>query len=79
MGVIMNEIATIEQIKKEFDDEWVLVEVIEENELGETIKGKVITHSKARDEVYDALKKNHGYTHVFFTGEVPKKGYAFAF
>ena len=76
MGVIMNEIATIKQIKKEFDDEWVLVEVIE---LGETIKGKVITHSKARDEVYDALKKNHGYTHVFFTGEVPKKGYAFAF
>ena len=37
----MKEITTIEQIKSKYNDEWVLVEVIEENELGETIKGKV--------------------------------------
>ncbi|MFO7991066.1 MAG: hypothetical protein R6U61_02085 [Thermoplasmata archaeon] len=75
----MEEVEKLEEIKKKYPDQWILVEVIEENEIGETVKGRVIYHSKARDDVYDAMKETSKYTHVFFSGEIPKKGYAFAF
>ncbi len=71
---------TVEEIKEEYKDEWVLVEVIEENELGEPTKVELIAHSKCRDDTYDAMKDTKGkYTCHFYTGEIPKKGYAVAF
>ena len=75
----MNEMK-IEDIKKKYKDEWVLVEVLEEDELGQPIEIELITHSKARDEIYSALKETKTkYTCQFYTGEIPKKGYAVAF
>lgn len=71
---------TIEEIKKKFKNEWVLVEVLEEDELGRTIQGRVLAHSKNRDETYAALKNAKGkYVLHFYTGEIPKEGYAVAF
>ena len=71
---------TIEEIKEKFKNEWVLVEVLEKDELGHTKSGKVIVHSKNRDDTYAALKKTKGkHTFHFYTGEIPKKGYAVAF
>ena len=75
----MEEIATVEEIEKKYKDEWVIIEVLEENELEEPIKGKLLAHSKSRDEIYDLLKDKSGDISVFFTGEIPKKGYAVAF
>jgi hypothetical protein len=75
----MEEIATVEEIEKKYKDEWVIIEVLEVNELEEPIKGKLIAHSKSRDEIYDLLKDKTGDFSVFFTGEIPKKGYAVAF
>ena len=77
----MRVIQTIEEIKKKFKDEWVLMEVFEKDELGQTTRGKVIVHSKNRDETYAAMrKKNRGiHTLHFYAGEIPKKGYAVAF
>jgi len=70
---------TVEEIKKRYRDEWVLVEVIEEDELGQPIDVELIAHSKSRDEIYDALMETKGkYTYQFYTGEIPKKGYAVA-
>lgn len=70
----------IEEIKKRYKEEWVLVEVLEEDELGQPTEVELIAHSKARDEVYDALKETKmKYTCQFYTGEIPKKGYAVAF
>jgi len=70
----------IEEIKKRYKDEWVLVEVLEEDALGQPTEVELIAHSKARDEVYDALKETKmKYTCQFYTGEIPKKGYAVAF
>jgi len=58
----------------------VLVEVIEEDELGQPIDVELIAHSKSRDEIYDALMETKTrYTYQFYTGEIPKKGYAVAF
>jgi hypothetical protein len=70
----------IEEIKKRYKDEWVLVEVLTEDELREPVEVELIAHSKARDEIYEALKETKTkYTYQFYTGEIPKKGYAVAF
>jgi len=70
----------INEIKKRFKDEWVLVEVIEKDNLNRPSKGKVITHSKNRNEIYDALKKARGkHTYQFHTGRTLERGYAAAF
>lgn len=71
---------SIEEIKEEYKDEWVLVEVIEENERGEPTKVELIAHSKCRDDTYDAMSEASAkYLYHFYTGEIPKKGYAVAF
>ena len=67
-------------IKRKYKNEWVLVEVIEEDELRQPIDVELIAHSKSRDEIYDALMKTKAkYTYQFYTGVIPKKGYAVAF
>lgn len=72
---------TIKQLKQKYKKEWVLAEVLEEDELHNPTKVKVITHSKNREEVYDALLKVKAGLHVatLFTGKFPAKGYAVAF
>ena len=71
---------SIEQVKEKYKDEWVLVEVLEEDELNRPIKVRVLAHSRNRDDTYAAMKKYADkYTYHFYTGEIPKKGYAIAF
>jgi len=70
----------VKEIEKKYRDEWVLAEVLKENELGEPIEVRVIAHSKNRDDTYAAMRKAKGkYTYHFYTGKIPKKGYAVAF
>jgi len=69
---------TIEAIKRKFKNEWVLLEVLEENELNQPTKGRMIAHSRNRDDTYDAMTKAKHLYHLY-TGEIPKKGYAVAF
>ena len=70
----------IEEVRKLYKDEWVLAEVLKADEIGQPIEVNVIAHSKNRDETYEAMKhtKAKDITH-FYTGEIPKKGYAVAF
>ena len=44
---------TIEEIKGKYKDEWVLVEVLEEDELNRPMNVRLIAHSKNRDDIYD--------------------------
>lgn len=70
----------IDEIKERYKDEWVLIEVVKTNELGEPIEGNVIAHSKNRDETYEAMKKTQARDIAhFYTGKIPKKGYAVEF
>jgi hypothetical protein len=70
----------IEEIRRKYKDEWVLVEILDEDELGNPRKAKVIAHSKNRDDLYRALKGTRAkYTYQFYTGRIPRKGYAVAF
>ncbi len=75
----MEEIADVDVLEKKYHDEWILIEVIEQNEFGAPTKGKLIAHSKRRDDIYDSMKDHPGHTAVLFAGEIPKKGYAFCF
>jgi len=71
---------TINEIKKKFKDEWVLVEVLEEDKKGEPTKVKLMAHSRNRNDTYKAMKQTIGkYVYHFWTGKIPEKGYAVAF
>jgi len=76
----MEEIS-VDKVKKEYKDEWVIVEVLEEDELGRPLKVRVIAHSRNRDDIYEELGKIENKKHVatFYTGKIPEKGYAVAF
>ncbi len=69
----------IEQVKNEHKDEWVLVEVLNEDSFGKLIDVRLIAHSKRRDDTYKAMKeaKEKNLAH-FYNGELPKD-YAVAF
>ena len=70
----------LKEVEDKYRDEWVLVEVLKENEAGEPTHVKVIAHSKNRDFTYDAMNKIKGkYSYHFYTGKIPSKGYAVAF
>lgn len=71
----------IEEVKKQFKDEWVLLEVTKEDDSHQPLEVNVLTHSQNRDDVYDALLKTKEGLHVaiIFTGELIKEGYAAAF
>ena len=77
---VTTNMAKIEEIKRRYKDEWVLVEVIEEDELGQPTEVELIAHSKSRDDTYEAMRKTKATDIAhFYTGAIPKKGYAVAF
>ncbi|MBI4895787.1 MAG: hypothetical protein HY831_04820 [Candidatus Aenigmarchaeota archaeon] len=67
----------VDEIKFQFKDEWVLVDVSRVDENGDVIEGTVIAHSKNRDDIYDRLKstKDDAHVAIFYTGKMPKIAY----
>ncbi len=75
------DVPTLEEIKKKYKDEWILVEVLETDELNRPTKGRLITHSKDKDDIYKTLKnlkEKPEHTYTTYTGDFPKD-YAVAF
>ncbi len=48
----MEQEMTVQEIESQFDDEWVLVADPETDARLRVLSGKVVCHSKDRDEVY---------------------------
>ncbi len=68
----MKGIMTLAEIEERFDGEWVLVEDPEVNEHFEVIRGKVIYHSKDRDEVdRKAIELRPKSAATLYTGIMP--------
>ena len=68
----MNEILTLDEVKLRFDSEWVLFGDVEQNDRHEILRGRVLFHSKDRDEMYRKLielKPQRGAT--YYTGSMP--------
>lgn len=69
----------LEEVKEMFKDEWIILKVLSTDELDQPIEGEVVAHSKERDEVYKKQREIQGDIAIFYTGEIPKEGYAVAF
>ena len=68
----MDQEMTIEEIRSQFDSEWVLIEDPRTDEELNVLGGKVLHHSKDRDEVYrKAVALRPKRSAVIYTGEIP--------
>ena len=69
----MSKRMTIEEIRSEFESEWILIEDPETNEALEVLGGEVMHHSRDRDEVYrKAVSLRPKRSAVVYTGEIPE-------
>lgn len=75
----VQEALTLDEIQRQFRDEWVLMEVLEEDELGQPVRGRVLAHSPDRDEIYRRQAQLRGDLAIVYAGELPRKGFAVAF
>ena len=55
----MDEVMTIEEINARFKDEWVLLEDPETDEQLRIMRGKLLCHSKDRDELTRKAQEVH--------------------
>ena len=68
----MKDILSFSEIKKQYDSEWVLIENPEIDENLNIKQGKVLWHSKDRDEVYRKARDIHpAHSAIIFTGKLP--------
>ena len=69
----MDDVMTIEEIEAQFESEWILIEDPETNEALEVQSGKVLSHSKDRDEVYrEAVRLRPKRFAMLYTGTLPR-------
>ena len=65
-----------EQIKSQFDDEWVLILVQKFDENYEVLEGEVLYHHKDKREVYRQMAQQDRDPQtpltIEYTGEIPK-------
>ena len=64
---------TLAEIESEFDSEWVLIGDPMTDEALNVLEGKVLHHSKDRDEVYrKAVSLRPGRSAIVYTGRIPE-------
>ena len=63
----------IAKIKRRYPKEWLLLTHVVTDELTRPVQGKLVAHSKNRDEIYDRLSKMRGKLGVLYTGEILRK------
>lgn len=69
----MGEMMTLLEIQSSFDAEWVLIENPEVTESLQIKRGKVLWHSKDRDEVYrKARELQPKHSAILYTGCLPE-------
>jgi hypothetical protein len=70
----MDQEMTIEEIRSRFDSEWVLIEDPKTDEELNILGGRVLHHSKDRDEVYRrAVALRPKRSALIYTGEIPEE------
>jgi hypothetical protein len=69
----MDEMLTFDEIQSRYDAEWVLVEDPVLTKDLEVVRGKVVWHSKDRDEVYQkAIELRPKHAAFLYTGTMPE-------
>ena len=70
----MDKEMTIDEIESQFDSEWVLIEDPRTDEQLKVLGGRVLYHSKDRDEVYrKAVSLRPRRSAVVYTGQIPEE------
>ncbi len=69
----MSDVLTTAEIEAQFGAEWVLVEDPQTNDALEVQSGKVLSHSKDREEVYrEAVRLRPKRFAMLYTGTLPQ-------
>ncbi|MGH7773309.1 MAG: hypothetical protein ACREQA_13870 [Candidatus Binatia bacterium] len=66
-----NALLSREQIKAKYPNEWLLLKDCELDASTSLRKGRVLAHSKDREEIHRALRKHSGNLCIHFTGSLP--------
>jgi hypothetical protein len=71
--MVMSEIMTLEEIKKNYNGQWVLIAYSETDEDLQVVKGKVIAHSTDKENIYQALElAGEQPLAIEYMGQVPE-------
>ncbi|OGX44183.1 MAG: hypothetical protein A3I71_03155 [Omnitrophica WOR_2 bacterium RIFCSPLOWO2_02_FULL_63_16] len=66
-------VEALSKLKQRYPKEWLLLTDVVADELTRPIKGKLVAHSKNRDDIYDRLARTRAKSvSVEYTGNVPK-------
>lgn len=69
----MSEMMTFEEIKQNYNEQWVLIAYSETDEDLQVVKGKVIAHSVNKEDIYQALEvASEQPLAIEYIGQVPK-------
>ena len=65
-------VEAISRLRRRYPKEWLLLTHVVADELTRPVKGKLVAHSKNRDEIYDRLPKLRGGFCIEYAGKIPK-------
>ena len=65
-------VESIAKLKKRYPNEWLLLTHVAADELTRPVKGKLVAHSKNRDDIYDRLSAVRGGFAIEYTGKIPR-------
>ena len=69
----MNQVMSLPEIEAQFQSEWVLIEDPQTTDTLQVMGGRVLWHSKDRDEVYrKARELQPRHSAILYTGKMPK-------
>jgi hypothetical protein len=69
----MAKILTLEEIKQQYHDEWLLIAYTTLDADLNVVQGEVLKHSPDADDIYDALSQyNDRAVAIEYVGEMPK-------
>ena len=66
-----NERMTLEEMDQKYPNEWLFIVDCEHSENTELLSGRVLVHSKSRDDIYEASGRYKGGAAIHYTGEMP--------
>jgi len=64
----------IENIRKRIKDEWLLIDVTKVDKVNQAVEGRLLAHTKDRDEIWQRAREHKGDLLVMFSGEPIPEG-----
>ncbi|MGH9837012.1 MAG: hypothetical protein ACREBD_27615 [Blastocatellia bacterium] len=67
---------TMEEIKRQYPNQWVLIEFTKLDEYLNVVRGRVVASAQTKDEIYSKLLTAEGKRiAIEYTGELPEVAY----